>query len=82
MNRATYLLAFLIGVCFATTGFTIVSTLELDASLSPVTITPRPEFGTYPPDCGHLYDVNKHREWASCIGVGHVISKQMKRNDI
>ena len=31
---------------------------------------PRPEFGTVPPDCGHLYNVGKHKDWADCMGVG------------
>ena len=22
-----------------------------------------------PPDCAHLYNVSKHKEWASCMGV-------------
>lgn len=36
-----------------------------------ITHTPRPEFGTLPPDCGHLYNVDKHKEWAACIGVDY-----------
>lgn len=22
-------------------------------------------------DCGHLYDINKHKAWAECMGVGY-----------
>ena len=32
--------------------------------------TPQSEFGTTPPDCGHLYNVGKHNEWFDCMGVG------------
>lgn len=24
-----------------------------------------------PPDCGHLYNVDRHAEWADCMGVGY-----------
>lgn len=24
-----------------------------------------------PPDCDHLYNVDRHREWAECMGVGY-----------
>jgi hypothetical protein len=32
---------------------------------------PRPQFGTYPPDCAHLYDNGNHEAWAECMGVGY-----------
>jgi len=31
----------------------------------------RPAFGSAPPDCGDLYNVGKHQEWAQCMGVGY-----------
>ncbi len=31
----------------------------------------RPEFGTYPPDCGHLYNNDSHAAWNECMGVGY-----------
>ncbi|MEE8481709.1 MAG: hypothetical protein V3S12_00015 [Acidiferrobacterales bacterium] len=39
---------------------------------------PRSEFGTRPPDCSHLYNVDKHKQWASCMGVAYI----QKRNDL
>jgi len=27
---------------------------------------------TIPQQCAHLYNVDRHREWANCIGVGYV----------
>jgi len=65
----------------------VATTLMLTSQVKPPTIsTPesRPQFGSYPPDCGHLYDVDKHREWADCMGVGYIslnVRSQMKRND-
>lgn len=31
--------------------------------------TSRPQFGTFPPDCGHLYNKGQHQEWAACMNV-------------
>ena len=42
----------------------------LDKQTERVHVTPQSEFGTVPPDCGHLYNVGKHNEWFDCMGVG------------
>ena len=44
--------------------------------------TPRSQYGTTPPSCGHLYNVDKSREWAHCVGVPIVPRVQLKRDDI
>lgn len=33
----------------------------------------RPEFGTRPPGCAHLYNVGQSEAWAECMGVGFVL---------
>ena len=35
-------------------------------------LTLRPQFGTYPPDCGHLYNTGRSKEWQECMGIGPV----------
>lgn len=44
---------------------------------SAVTV-PRPQFGTYPPDCKHLYNVGRSEDWAECMGVG-LVSPNVRR---
>ena len=80
-------LSFFIGVCFVLAGLRITDALEADAwrSTIAVPLTPRPQFGTYPPDCGHLYNNGQHRAWADCMGAGYVsptVARQIKRDDI
>ncbi len=74
----------MVAVWFVSVSAVIIGAIKVQARLSTIS-APRPEFGTYPPDCGHLYNVDKHKEWAACMGVGYVpltTKLQMKRNDI
>lgn len=41
-----------------------------------VTERARPQFGTTPPDCGHLYNNGNHEAWAECMGVGYVTDEE------
>ncbi len=85
MNRDTEaLLTLAIGVCFTVATLSLLIFLA-GASQPTTEAPPRPEFGTFPPDCGHLYNVDEHKEWAACMGVGYVpltTNLQMKRNDV
>jgi hypothetical protein len=39
---------------------------------APVQEMPTPATHHLPSQCAHLYNVNRHEEWAECIGVGYV----------
>ncbi len=80
------LIAFISGVIIGTASSAVQET---------VGTLPRPEFGTYPPDCDkHVVeyiesDWNEETEsyptnhaWIECMGVGLVVSAQMYREDI
>jgi len=34
------------------------------------------------PDCSHLYNNDRSREWAACMGVPYRLRSKMKRTDI
>jgi hypothetical protein len=53
-------------------GFFLVSfgdTVYFDTS--PERAPQRPQFGSRPPACGHLYNNGQHEAWAECMGVGY-----------
>ena len=53
-------------------GFFLVSfgdTVYVDTSLA--SAPTRPQFGSRPPACGHLYNTGQHEAWAECMGVGY-----------
>ena len=86
-RRTEYTVAFLICVWFISTSAVMIKAIEADAKQSAATVplTPRSQFGTYVPSCGHLYNVGKHKEWTKGIGVGYstqTTARQMKRDDI
>ena len=69
-------------------GFTLGLTVEhlerrFQENKEPeITHTPKPQFGTTPPNCAELYGVGKSKEWSACMLVPHVLPSETRREDI
>ena len=79
-------LGIVIAVCAGTMAGTLTGLLMCAALgvFEPVEIThtPKPQFGTTPPNCGDLFDVGKSKEWSACMLVPHVLPVETRRDDI
>ena len=73
--------AFLAVVCAAIFAGILIATVYAVTRPESYT-TPAPQFGTTSPNCGYLYNVSKHKEWADCMGVDYITPIQMKRDDL
>ena len=74
MSKRELVMVASIMVALVYSGATMVETMQLHSvgkSLAHDPAPLRPQFGTREPDCGHLYNVGRHREWAECMGVGY-----------
>ena len=74
------LVAFLIGFCLALITCEITTVIDEQATVPEKVHTPRPQFGTLPPGCGHLYNVDRSDDWATCMGVGKRLVTMYRRD--
>ena len=77
--RDAMLAAFLVGLVFMYVATTIIDAVlaHTASKTEPIHIA-RPEFGTLPPACGHVYAVGETRAWLDCM----LISDRQWRDDI
>jgi len=82
--RETALFAFLLGFSLALAAVEIIDAVKEHAALHELEVKhpARIEFGTAPPDCAHLYNIGRTKEWYACMTFTILPASATRRDDI